>query len=51
MADGSDTIYSSIRSQLITACIGICLLYNSDAADEEDRVDLGGRRIINNKIQ
>src|SRR5664280_1314554 len=24
-----------------------CLLYTSDAADEEDSVDLGGRRIIN----
>ena len=23
-----------------------CLLYTSDAADEEDSVDLGGRRII-----
>src|SRR5664280_3048495 len=29
-----------------TACIWlcICLLYTSDAADEEDSVDLGGRR-------
>eukprot|EP00658_Telonema_sp_P-2_P082657 TRINITY_DN8781_c0_g1_i4.p1 TRINITY_DN8781_c0_g1~~TRINITY_DN8781_c0_g1_i4.p1 ORF type:complete len:277 (+),score=35.15 TRINITY_DN8781_c0_g1_i4:52-882(+) len=27
----------------------ICLLYTSDAADEEDSVDLGGRRIIKNK--
>src|SRR5664280_806152 len=26
--------------------IGACLLYTSDAADEEDSVDLGGRRII-----
>ncbi|VDG23629.1 elongation factor G [Lactobacillus farciminis KCTC 3681 = DSM] [Lactiplantibacillus mudanjiangensis] len=26
-----------------------CLLYTSDAADEEDRVDLGGRRIIKKK--
>src|SRR5665648_1064452 len=25
---------------------GCCLLYTSDAADEEDSVDLGGRRII-----
>jgi len=24
----------------------ICLLYTSDAADEEDSVDLGGRRVI-----
>eukprot|EP00658_Telonema_sp_P-2_P061815 TRINITY_DN50476_c0_g1_i1.p1 TRINITY_DN50476_c0_g1~~TRINITY_DN50476_c0_g1_i1.p1 ORF type:complete len:216 (-),score=54.64 TRINITY_DN50476_c0_g1_i1:81-728(-) len=28
---------------------GICLLYTSDAADEEDSVDLGGRRIIKKK--
>ena len=27
----------------------ICLLYTSDAADEEDSVDLGGRRIIYKK--
>ena len=26
-----------------------CLLYTSDAADERSSVDLGGRRIINNK--
>ena len=29
--------------------LGICLLYTSDAADEEDSVDLGGRRIIKKK--
>ena len=27
----------------------LCLLYTSDAADEEDSVDLGGRRIIKKK--
>ena len=27
-----------------------CLLYTSDAADEEDSVDLGGRRIIKKKF-
>ena len=26
-----------------------CLLYTSDAADEEDSVDLGGRRILKKK--
>eukprot|EP00658_Telonema_sp_P-2_P051611 TRINITY_DN396_c0_g1_i5.p1 TRINITY_DN396_c0_g1~~TRINITY_DN396_c0_g1_i5.p1 ORF type:complete len:118 (-),score=13.96 TRINITY_DN396_c0_g1_i5:98-451(-) len=26
-------------------CVDTCLLYTSDAADEEDSVDLGGRRI------
>ena len=29
--------------------IGVCLLYTSDAADEEDSVDLGGRRVIKKK--
>ena len=29
---------------------GICLLYTSDAADELDGVDLGGRRIIKKKF-
>src|SRR5674536_29466 len=28
---------------------GTCLLYTSDAADQEDSVDLGGRRIIKKK--
>src|SRR5664279_2504486 len=28
------------------ALVEVCLLYTSDAADEEDSVDLGGRRII-----
>ena len=30
-------------------CAQSCLLYTSDAADEEDSVDLGGRRIIKKK--
>ena len=29
--------------------VSSCLLYTSDAADEEDSVDLGGRRIIKKK--
>eukprot|EP00658_Telonema_sp_P-2_P000262 TRINITY_DN10095_c0_g2_i1.p1 TRINITY_DN10095_c0_g2~~TRINITY_DN10095_c0_g2_i1.p1 ORF type:complete len:420 (+),score=69.00 TRINITY_DN10095_c0_g2_i1:1-1260(+) len=29
----------------------VCLLYTSDAADEEDSVDLGGRRIIKQKYK
>eukprot|EP00658_Telonema_sp_P-2_P070426 TRINITY_DN59944_c0_g1_i1.p1 TRINITY_DN59944_c0_g1~~TRINITY_DN59944_c0_g1_i1.p1 ORF type:complete len:399 (+),score=98.59 TRINITY_DN59944_c0_g1_i1:132-1328(+) len=33
---------------LFTMC-NACLLYTSDAADEEDSVDLGGRRIIKKK--
>ena len=31
--------------------LSTCLLYTSDAADEEDSVDLGGRRIIKKKYQ
>src|SRR5664279_6515060 len=36
-------------SHLPADLIEICLLYTSDAADEEDSVDLGGRRIIKKK--
>src|SRR5664280_3596829 len=32
--------------QPMYALVRACLLYTSDAADEEDSVDLGGRRII-----
>eukprot|EP00658_Telonema_sp_P-2_P022710 TRINITY_DN19083_c0_g1_i1.p1 TRINITY_DN19083_c0_g1~~TRINITY_DN19083_c0_g1_i1.p1 ORF type:complete len:281 (-),score=56.89 TRINITY_DN19083_c0_g1_i1:84-926(-) len=34
---------------IVGSPIYICLLYTSDAADEEDSVDLGGRRIIKKK--
>ena len=34
---------------LFLALLRFCLLYTSDAADEEDSVDLGGRRIIKKK--
>src|SRR5665648_1294451 len=41
---------SACRPVAHTARKGIiCLLYTSDAADEEDSVDLGGRRIIKKK--
>ena len=33
-----------------TGKINSCLLYTSDAADEEDSVDLGGRRIIKKNV-
>eukprot|EP00658_Telonema_sp_P-2_P083099 TRINITY_DN8910_c0_g1_i1.p1 TRINITY_DN8910_c0_g1~~TRINITY_DN8910_c0_g1_i1.p1 ORF type:complete len:157 (+),score=47.29 TRINITY_DN8910_c0_g1_i1:58-528(+) len=33
----------------LTTQSNACLLYTSDAADEEDSVDLGGRRIIKKK--
>ena len=36
-----------MAAPLCTQCLShACLLYTSDAADEEDSVDLGGRRII-----
>ena len=35
--------FSIVRPTLVS---DTCLLYTSDAADEEDSVDLGGRRII-----
>src|SRR5664279_1030573 len=34
------------RWQLMDLDCKSCLLYTSDAADEEDSVDIGGRRII-----
>src|SRR5664280_2975815 len=45
LAQPSSTIWTSQAPSW--ACI--CLLYTSDAADEEDSVDLGGRRIIKKK--
>ena len=43
----NEPLLDSYRSTL-KAFYG-CLLYTSDAADEEDSVDLGGRRIIKKK--
>eukprot|EP00658_Telonema_sp_P-2_P061646 TRINITY_DN50330_c0_g1_i1.p1 TRINITY_DN50330_c0_g1~~TRINITY_DN50330_c0_g1_i1.p1 ORF type:complete len:315 (-),score=52.07 TRINITY_DN50330_c0_g1_i1:65-1009(-) len=42
----SGTVPSAISGLLDLQDIYICLLYTSDAADEEDSVDLGSRRII-----
>src|SRR5674536_336092 len=39
----------SSRTALMGEQPNPCLLYTSDAADEEDSVDLGGRRIIKKK--
>ncbi|CZS11785.1 hypothetical protein CDFC105_93895 [Clostridioides difficile] len=39
----------SIAFRFFRPNFNICLLYTSDAADEEDSVDLGGRRIIEKK--
>ena len=40
---------NEIAVQNVTKMATSCLLYTSDAADEEDSVDLGGRRIIQKK--
>eukprot|EP00658_Telonema_sp_P-2_P075926 TRINITY_DN6577_c0_g1_i2.p3 TRINITY_DN6577_c0_g1~~TRINITY_DN6577_c0_g1_i2.p3 ORF type:complete len:120 (-),score=8.12 TRINITY_DN6577_c0_g1_i2:122-481(-) len=50
MGSGS-TIWPPVRSAVSnpTCPVLTCLLYTSDAADEEDSVDLGGRRIIKKK--
>src|SRR5665648_665276 len=47
-------IQPNFYNQIIAECLPDggdfpCLLYTSDAADEEDSVDLGGRRIIKKK--
>src|SRR5665648_1259603 len=38
-----------VAGPTLAALLKACLLYTSDAADEEDSVDLGGRRIIKKK--
>eukprot|EP00658_Telonema_sp_P-2_P062796 TRINITY_DN51476_c0_g1_i1.p1 TRINITY_DN51476_c0_g1~~TRINITY_DN51476_c0_g1_i1.p1 ORF type:complete len:196 (-),score=46.46 TRINITY_DN51476_c0_g1_i1:19-522(-) len=39
----------AVHVRLLRCLNNACLLYTSDAADEEDSVDLGGRRIIKKK--
>eukprot|EP00658_Telonema_sp_P-2_P008043 TRINITY_DN13008_c0_g1_i4.p1 TRINITY_DN13008_c0_g1~~TRINITY_DN13008_c0_g1_i4.p1 ORF type:complete len:319 (+),score=58.94 TRINITY_DN13008_c0_g1_i4:302-1258(+) len=50
--DTRETYYSTKRQRFLVEqgyAFKVCLLYTSDAADEEDSVDLGGRRIIQKK--
>eukprot|EP00658_Telonema_sp_P-2_P034924 TRINITY_DN25461_c0_g1_i1.p1 TRINITY_DN25461_c0_g1~~TRINITY_DN25461_c0_g1_i1.p1 ORF type:complete len:487 (-),score=132.09 TRINITY_DN25461_c0_g1_i1:26-1396(-) len=42
-------VVTRLLKKLKDAYLPLCLLYTSDAADEEDSVDLGGRRIIKKK--
>ena len=54
-ATGKDTVFKELlkrRPELTTVVpyTTRCLLYTSDAADELDGVDLGGRRIIKKKF-
>ena len=39
-------VFIRIKQNIFLERVDSCLLYTSDAADEEDSVDLGGRRII-----
>ena len=43
--------YNEVKKHVEEACkrVGRCLLYTSDAADEEDSGGLGGRRITKKK--
>ena len=46
---GKSTIAKQIVNDNPDTVVISCLLYTSDAADEEDSVDLGGRLIIKKK--
>src|SRR5674536_405860 len=46
---GTISNVSAVCARNMMVVPNICLLYTSDAADEEDSVDLGGRRIIKKK--
>eukprot|EP00656_Telonema_subtile_P045191 TRINITY_DN5144_c0_g1_i1.p2 TRINITY_DN5144_c0_g1~~TRINITY_DN5144_c0_g1_i1.p2 ORF type:complete len:100 (-),score=22.42 TRINITY_DN5144_c0_g1_i1:18-317(-) len=46
---GLDLNFAMDRPAVNAVMRSDCLLYTSDAADEEDSVDLGGRRIIKKK--
>eukprot|EP00658_Telonema_sp_P-2_P068438 TRINITY_DN5736_c0_g1_i2.p1 TRINITY_DN5736_c0_g1~~TRINITY_DN5736_c0_g1_i2.p1 ORF type:complete len:407 (-),score=97.98 TRINITY_DN5736_c0_g1_i2:77-1297(-) len=48
-AAAGDDDANKIAEKEANAKVADCLLYTSDAADEEDSVDLGGRRIIKKK--
>ena len=50
IAAESDLMLIEYRDDSKLELYGACLLYTSDAADELDGVDLGGRRIIKKKI-
>ena len=45
-----EVVTGTVRLICLQIQSNLCLLYTSDAADEEDSVDLGGRRIIKKKI-
>src|SRR5664280_3842681 len=52
LIDGKDPSEALLKCEVENLFIipsNICLLYTSDAADEDDNVDLGGRRIIKKK--
>eukprot|EP00658_Telonema_sp_P-2_P062681 TRINITY_DN5136_c0_g1_i2.p1 TRINITY_DN5136_c0_g1~~TRINITY_DN5136_c0_g1_i2.p1 ORF type:complete len:474 (-),score=109.86 TRINITY_DN5136_c0_g1_i2:61-1482(-) len=49
LSEGAVKLFVDLDGTLADFESGVCLLYTSDAADEEDSVDLGGRRIIKKK--
>eukprot|EP00658_Telonema_sp_P-2_P079443 TRINITY_DN7674_c0_g2_i1.p1 TRINITY_DN7674_c0_g2~~TRINITY_DN7674_c0_g2_i1.p1 ORF type:complete len:110 (-),score=7.64 TRINITY_DN7674_c0_g2_i1:27-356(-) len=53
LREGRNQMFSRVRGSTMcrarTRLPYTCLLYTSDAADEEDSGDLGGRRIIKKK--
>ena len=46
---GGNFLVEFLTKLRVFGLLSVCLLYTSDAADEEDSVDLGGRRIIKKK--
>src|SRR5665648_416806 len=48
-ADIASIFSGIVRLSVAFPDTNACLLYTSDAADEEDSVDIGGRRIIKKK--
>src|SRR5665648_1295241 len=49
LIEGAHRFIANYSDQIFLVQGKTCLLYTSDAADEEDSVDLGGRRIIKKK--
>ena len=48
--DAGPFLWEGVRCLLVFEVFGSCLLYTSDAADDMQCVDLGGRRIIKKKF-
>ena len=55
VVEGPDLVVGDAAEDVVSIGVPVhgraCLLYTSDAADERSSVDLGGRRIIKEKVQ